>query len=207
VTTPGGHYGVEDLGSYLQSVVVANGTYLVDDTGGFVHYLELVASEVYYSLVWNVCPLPTTLPSGWTNPGNTALPTTGRTPRVTVLESAFRNTLGVSAGTYPPQSSTSKFSKRSDKTPQVSPVQSTVLTCTLLKSEYANPQTVLASFSSANTKFGSTVDYRPTRLALSPTEDGQRSDFVVQFCGQSLSPVNTLDSNLVTTLFTRKAEL
>jgi hypothetical protein len=204
VTYPEGHYDVSDLNSCFQSVTLSNGHYLVDDTGDNVYDLELVSNEVYYSLVLNAYPLPPALPQGWSNPASAALPVSPRTPQWVVLANGFRDTTGVEAGVYPATPQATSFSQRSTKTPQISPVQSVVTQCSLLKNKYANPQTNLASFSTQGVQYGSTTDVRPSEYAFCPVQGGQASDFTVTLCDQNLTPLRVLDSNLVLTLYTRK---
>ena len=50
--------------------MIKNGHYLVDNNGNFVYYLEFVYNLSYYRFQLNSYALPSSLPSGWTNPGN-----------------------------------------------------------------------------------------------------------------------------------------
>jgi hypothetical protein len=205
ITIPESHYDVPDLNSYFQSVMLGNGHYLVDDTGDNVFYLELVANEVYYALVINAYAVPTTLPSGWTRPSTVTLPVgTARTPQFIVQANGFRDILGLEAGTYPAAAQATTFSQRSTKTPQLNPVQSVIIQCSLLRNDFANPSTNLFSFSTQGVSYGSIIDVRPIQFAFCPVPDGQVTEFTVTFCDQNLTPLRILDSNLVLTLYIRK---
>lgn len=207
ITIPDGYYSVSDLNAYLQSQMVANGHYLVNSSSEYVYYLEFVENTTKYAVQFNSYPIPTSLPSGWSNPASMTFPTTTKTPQITILSTNnFDDVIGFTAGTYPSTVQTTNYSRTSDYTPQVSPVSSLVLSCTLLNNRYAIPSTLLYSFSPAGTSFGSLISIQPPEMSFVDIQDGSYTDFTIEFRDQSLNRVAIKDSNLVVMLTIRDKE-
>lgn len=200
ITFPDGFYDVAGLNAYLQSKMITNGHYLVNASGNYVYYLEFVTNSTYYSIQFNSYPIPTSLPSGFTNPAAITFPVTATTPQITIAANAFRDIIGFNAGTYPSVVQTTNFSKLSDYTPQVSPVQSIILSCTLLNNKYSNPGTVLYSFSSAGTSFGSLIQNAPSQFSFVDIQTGSYNTFDITFLDQNYNFLKINDSNLVVQL-------
>lgn len=198
VTLPDGYYEVSDINAYLQSQMVANGHYLLDSNGDYVYYLELVTNTTYYAVQFNSYPIPTSLPSGYTNPASITFPATATTPQIIISSTNnFKDVLGFDAGTYPSPTQTTNYSKLSDYTPQVSPVSSLILSCTLLNNRYAIPSTLLYSFSPAGVSFGSLINITPPEMSFVDIQDGSYTDFTIEFRDQSLNRIAINDTNLV----------
>lgn len=200
ITIPDGFYDIAALNTYLQSQMVANGHYLVDSAGDYVYYIEFVTNSTYYSIQLNSYPIPTSLPSGYTNPASITFPAVATTPQVTILDNAFQNIIGFNAGTYPTATQSTTYSKLSDFTPQVSPVQSVVLSCTLLNNKYSNPGTILYAFSPAGTTFGSLIQSNPSQFSFVDIQNGNYNTFDITFLDQSYNFLKINDSNLVVQL-------
>ena len=68
-----GYYTIAQLNSYLQSVMITNGHYLVNGSGQNVYYLEILENASAYAIQLNCFAFPTALPVGWTKkePGKT----------------------------------------------------------------------------------------------------------------------------------------
>lgn len=201
VTIPDGYYNVADLNAFLQSQMVVNGHYLVNNSSENVYYLEFVENASKYAIQFNSYPIPTALPSGWTNPASITFPATATTPQIIILNSNnFKDVIGFNAGTYPSPTQSTNYSKISDFTPQVSPVNSLILSCTLLNNRYSIPSTLLYSFSPAGTTFGDLINEKPAELSFVDIQDGSYTDFTIQFFDQSLNRISINDSNLVVLL-------
>jgi hypothetical protein len=204
VTIPDGFYTIADLNAYLQSQMVANGDYLVNSVGDNVYYLEFVENPSKYAVQLNSYPIPDVLPAGWTNPSGFVLPIAAITPQIVVLSTNnFKDIVGFNAGTYPSPTQATNYSKISDFTPQVTPVSSLVLSCTLLNNRYAIPSTLLYSFSPAGVSFGSLVSIQPPEMSFVDIQEGAYTDFTIQFRDQALQRVAINDSNLVVMLTIR----
>lgn len=71
ITIPDGFYSITELNSLLQDFMVDKGLYLINSTGNYVYYIEIVYNIPRYRIQFNSYPLPTSLPTGW------SVPTTG----------------------------------------------------------------------------------------------------------------------------------
>ena len=65
ITLPEGFYTVPDINSYIQQICLDNGAYLIDSTGNYVYYQQLVYNSTYYSVQLLLYPVPTSLPTGY----------------------------------------------------------------------------------------------------------------------------------------------
>ena len=65
VTLPEGFYTVTDINSYIQQVCIDYGAYLIDSTGNYVYYQQLVYNKNYYAVRLLLFSVPTTLPTGY----------------------------------------------------------------------------------------------------------------------------------------------
>jgi hypothetical protein len=77
------------------------------------------------------------------------------------------------------------------------PVQSSIISCSLLNNQYSNPITFLYSFSPASTTFGSLIQSNLNQNSFVDIQDGNYPDFQVQFLDQNFNALQINDSNLV----------
>lgn len=207
VVMPDGYYEVVDLNAYLQREMVLNGHYLLDGAGQFIYYLELLVNQTYYGVQMNSFPIPTALPAGWSNPAGLTFPAVATTPQITISSTNnFGTVIGLNAGTYPPVVQATDYSKLSDFTPQITPINSLILSCTLLNNKYSNPNTLLYSFTTQGTPFGSLISIQVPQFAFVDIVDGSYTDFTIQFFDQNLNRVFINDSNIVVLLVIAKKE-
>ena len=197
VTMPDGYYSISDMNTYLQSVMITNGHYLVDGSGNNVYYLELVENPTYYAIQLNCYPFPTALPGGFTNPNALTFPVTASTAQFVIQANAFQNIIGFTASTIPAVIQATTYSELSSFTPQVSTVQSLIVTSNLLNNRYSNPNTLLYSFSAGATSFGALINSSPNEFFFVPIQDGQYPYIEVTFLDQSYKRVNINDTNLI----------
>jgi len=204
VTLPDGFYDVSGLNTYIQQFCITNGLYLIDGSGNYVYYLELLENSTYYGVQLNTYSIPLSLPTGWTQPAAwPGYPLVAYTPQLVIPSTNFQNVIGFTAGTYPSPQQTSTYSKLSDFTPQVTPIQSIILACTLLNNKYSNPSTVLYSFTSGGAAFGSLIESSPNQYSFVDIQDGQYPYFDIQFLDQNFSPISINDTNIVVQLLIR----
>jgi hypothetical protein len=197
ITIPSGSYSVSDLNSYLQSQMIANNFYLVDSNGNYVYYLELVENAVRYSIQLNTFPVPTALPTGYTNPGAWALPTTAYTPQLVVPATSIQTLIGFVAGTYPAAQQTTTYSALSTSTPQVSPVSSVLVGCSFVNNKLSNPQSVLYSFSPGGVTYGSLIQSNAYQYSWVDIQDGTYNSVDITFYDQSFSALQIIDTNII----------
>lgn len=204
ITIPDGYYSVSTLNLWLQSFCVQNGLYLINADGDFVYYIELVENETYYSVQLNTFALPTGLPGGWSYPANGtwAYPDVNRCPQLVVLQNGLRDILGFNAGTYPSGGDAlQNYSKLSDFVPQVSPVQSIIMTCSILNNKYSNPSDVIYSFTQPNdVSFGQIISSSPNEYSFIDVQNGAYSSILISFYDQNFNALYIRDTNIIITL-------
>jgi hypothetical protein len=206
LTFPDGFYDVDALNTYLQQYCITNGLYLIDASGDYVYYLEFAANSNYYSVQFNSYPIPTALPAGYSAPGTwPGYPAVASTPLLIVPSTNFRNVIGFNAGTYPTITQATNYSKLSDYTPQITPVQSLILTCSLLNNRYSNPGTVLYAFGPGGTTFGNLINSAPNQYSFVDIQEGSYSYFDIAFLDQDFNPVIINDTNLIVQLLVEDA--
>lgn len=196
LTLPDGYYSVSDINSYIQQICIANTLYLVDSTGNNVYYLQLSENSSTYSVQFNAFLVPTSLPSGYTDPGF-SFPLSSVTPQLIVNANNFQDTIGFLAGTYPAVASIIDYSVLSTFTPQVSTVQSVVLACSLLSNKYSNPNTILYTFTAAGTAFGDEIVSSPNEYYYVDIQDGNFASFDMIFLTQDFNPLPINDTNII----------
>ena len=199
VTIPDGFYTIADLNSYLQYVMISNTHYLVDASGNYVYYLNFSTNSVRYAVQLDVSPLPTSLgtytyPSGatWTLSG------TATYPQIVIpTTNSISKIIGFTAGTYPSTTTgTTTYSEISSFTPQVTPVSSVVVTCSLLNNRYSIPNNLLYSFA-PNTTYGSQINIIPPSKTFVDMSGGKVSEFSITFLDQNFNKLKILDNNIV----------
>ena len=205
ITIPDGFYTANTLNSYLQSVMITNNHYLINGSGNYVYYIEFVENSSSYSIQFNSYPIPTALPAGWSAPaGWPGYPAIASTPQITIPSTNIRYILGFNAGTYPTVVQATNYSKISDFTPQFSPVQSVLVSCSLVNNSLAVPSNILFSFAPTDTTFGSIISPAITYPIWNEITPGTYPNFQVQFLDQSYQALPIRDTNLVLCLSIRK---
>lgn len=210
VTMPDGYYAIADINAYLQSVMVSNGHYLIDANGNFLYYLTIVINQTYYAIQLNAFPVPTesqfeslnySLPSNatWSFPSSTA-----QTPIFRISASNnFKLIIGFSAGNYPSTAQSTSYSIVSNNgVPEVSPVSSLILECSLCNQNTSIPSSLLYSFA-PNVSFGEQIFLEPPQQNWIDITDGAFNEFTITFKDQNLNRVQILDSNIVILLTIR----
>jgi hypothetical protein len=115
---------------------------------------------------------------------------------------SISQTVGAVTGTFYPVTATQSPSYSTIQTfssaftPQVSPLSSYVLTCSLLQNNYAVPNSLLYSFSPTG-NFGASFTVAPYEYSFIDIQAGQYNSFNISFLDQNLTPVVLQDSNLV----------
>jgi len=203
ITIPDGYYDVSQINTYIQSQLIANNFYLINPSGNFVYYIELLANSTRYSVQLNTYPVPTVLPgTGWTNPGWT-LPTVSTTPQLVVLPTnQFRTLIGYIPSTYPSPASGTTYSKLSDTTPKLNPVEQVVVRCNLVRNEIQNPNDIIYSFNAASavSGFGSLINSQPYEYNYLDVNNGYYSQIEIQFCDQNYNQLVINDPSILVQL-------
>jgi hypothetical protein len=117
-----------------------------------------------------------------------------------IAANGFRSIVGLSAGTYPTVIQATTFSQLSTTVPQVTPVQSQILTCNLLNNKLSLPNNILYTFSSGSTVIGGLITSQPSQYYFVDIQEGHYSYIQCTFLDQNLGTLNILDTNLTITL-------
>jgi hypothetical protein len=205
VTMPNGNYGIIDINSFLQNVMLTNGHYLVDSSGDFVYYLEWELNISRYAVQLNAYPIPTALPMGWSNPGGVVFPLVTETPQITILSTNnFKDIIGFNAGTYPSVVQNTQFSFLSTIAPQVSPINSIIVECNLINNPLSTPSKLLYSFTPTNAIFGEVIKEQVPEFSFNDIQNGFYNQIIIKFKDQNLREMVINDPQIVVLLVIRK---
>jgi hypothetical protein len=193
VTIPDGNYTIEDINKYLQSVFITNKKYLVNNTtGSYKYFMELLANPQTYSIQLIAYEIPTSLPTGYsTPPGGFSFPAQPNQKPALVIASNnnFGTLLGFSAGAF--------FDHISDITPQMSPVSSVLVTCSLINNKFTNPNNIIFSFVSGSAEYGRMLSIQNQNLVFSNIDDGVYTEVTINFIDNNFKRLIIKDTNLV----------
>lgn len=211
ITLQDGLYSYSDMTKLIQSLLVGQGAYLIDSDGNYRHYISLNENPVYYACQVDLLPVPTSLPVGWSRPatglystGGAGLPTTSRVPILKISNQAFGNLIGFTLGEYPSSTQTIQQSFLSNKSPQVHPISSYQVRCSLVDNKFTNPPDILATFDSAGTQSGQLISYRPNEHVFLPIADGSYNNITLTITDQNSNFVRIRDVNLQITLIVKE---
>lgn len=219
VTMPDGFYDVPALNNYLHFVMVQNGHYLVTGTGAFVYLLELNINPTLYAVEVNCYGISVAVAAAnaWVLPAapTWVLPNNFIVPELIVPASPqqFNLVIGFAAGTYPnavinnaganaPPNQTQVPAYTTTQTfvstiaPQVTPLSSFILTCSLINNNYAVPNNLIYSFAPVGT-IGQQFTIAPNQYVFIDVLPAQYNRFNVQFIDQNFRPVAIQDPNMI----------
>lgn len=201
ITLPAGFYLVSDITNYLQNYFIQNGMYLIDNTGNNVYYLVLNYNTSYYATQILSFAVPTSLPTGYTQPSNwLGYPSVANTPQLILSSNNFKSILGFTVGSYPPAPQTTNYSITSNILPPIgSNINAVILTCSLVNNNVTIPSNILDSFP-INTTFGSNIVYAPSFEKWVKLNAGTYNNISIQLLDQNLNVINANDSNISLTL-------
>ena len=216
VTLPEGFYTVTDINSYIQQVCINYGAYLIDSTGNYVYYQQLVYNTTYYSVQLLLFSVPTTLPTGYSYATagslgsvyttSAKLPTTAHTPQFVLASTgSIATIIGFKTGTtYPSTQTTTSQTLLSTLTPVGSTVNSLILQCSLIDNPVTMPSDILDSMPIKETSFGSNITYDPSFEKFISLSNGTFNNFTFSFRDQNLNEIYARDPNVSITLIIRQ---
>jgi hypothetical protein len=127
-------------------------------------------------------------------------PAVASTPQIIIPSNNLRNTLGFNAGTYPAAMQATTYTKLSDFTPQITPIQSLLINTDLVANSYNIPSGILYTFSPSGTVFGGLIVSTPNEYFFVDVSDGNYSQFNIEFLDQNYNKVKIRDSNIIVQL-------
>ena len=199
-TLPDGFYDIDSLNAYIQQICISNGWYLVDTNGNNYYYIVLSTNSNYYKIQLLLMNVPTSLPSGWTQPSNWAgYPVSTLAPQFTLNSSgSIASIIGFTAGGswgY----GTSSVSVLSTLTPNITQVNSLTVRCSLVSNRVFSTSDILDSIP-INTTYGSNINYNPNYEKWCSLSVGSFNNLVITFVDQNLGTLYALDPNVSITL-------
>lgn len=222
VVIPDGLYNISDINSYLQWVMINNGTYLINSSGDNVYYAEFLVNPNRYSIQINTFQVPTVLPVGWTAPANFAgYPTQTFNPIIT-LPINFNSILGYNANfasnsninnayvppapiisnNYVSKDGVGTLSYLSNTYPNVQPNSSIFLSISNINNPYSQPSSIIYSVT-PTVAIGEQIIERPPNFMWNKMIDGTYNQLRVQFLGINKQPIQLADPNLTIILTIR----
>ena len=211
ITLPNGYYAYSDINRLIQSNLVSAGAYLIDNNNNNIFYIQCEANATYYSCQFDVSAVPTTLPTGWSRPatglyssGGSGLPTSSTTPQLVINNAGFGSVIGFTNGSYPSSSSSVSQSFLSNQTPQINPVSSYILRCSIVHNPYTIPFDALTSFTTQGTSIGQLITYQPTEHSYVSIPDGNYTTITLTIVDQLQRFAHFRDSNTLITLMIRQ---
>ena len=203
ITIEDGYYSAVDLNYFLQSKMYENKFYVNKENGDVLYFFEILQNAVRYGIQLNSFYLPTsaqattlkyTQPSGAT----WSYPATNATPQLT-FNNTFGNLIGFNEQTWPATVQTSNQSIVSTKTPNISPVDSYILTCNLINSKYSIPSNVLFSLPLTGS-IGTLISQSHPEIIYSDIAPNIYNNIVIQFYDQLFNRLDIRDKEIVLTL-------
>lgn len=216
VVIPDGFYDIPALNNYLHFVMVQNKHYLETSTGDYVYLMTLGVNPVRYAVELNCFGISVAVAAAntWTLPAGATwvLPNNFIVPELVVpssLTSNFGLVIGFASGNYPnaviagvPPAQTQTPAYTTDQqflstiVPQVTPLSSFILTCSLINNNYAVPNNLIYSFAPQGT-IGEQFTVAPNQLVFIDVLEAQYSRFQVSFIDQNFRPVSIQDPNMI----------
>jgi hypothetical protein len=224
VTIPDGYYSVAQLNAFIQSVFFANKHYLTTTTGSYVYLLEILINQSKYAVGVNsyLISVAIAAANSWSIPAGATwvLPTNSILPYLVIPSNNFGKLIGFAAGQYPAgviagvppaQTQTPSFAisqtTLSTIAPQITPFSSFLLFCSLVNNRSVIPSQLLYSFTPTGAVFGALQEYAPqAELAFNEIQDGNYTQFIVEFRDQLGNAVVFQDPNTLITLITKKKD-
>jgi hypothetical protein len=223
VTIPDGNYTFEELYTYFQFAFIQNKTYMIDGSGNYVYFIELLFNSTK-NLMEVICyPLPTVLGTYSIPVGATWTLGSGETPQLIIPSytksytsygqlllsgSSFGSTIGFVSGTYPSSPQLSIYNVLGTMTDALYPVNSMNINCSLLYNTLSVPTTSLYTFPVSNYKYGELITVAPVELIYVPVKDGSYWEFEIKLIDQDGNDIYLRDTDLVINLaFKQKEEV
>jgi len=206
---PDGFYSVNDIQNLIQAMCITYGWYLIDSAGNFAYFINIAYDTALYKIQLITTLVPTSLPSGYTEPVLSSLgaawqgyPVTAATPQLVLPTGSIAPIIGFSTGTFP-TSTASNSNTLSSLTPIGSTVNSLVMRCSLVDNSITMPSDIMDGFP-INTTFGSNITYDPSFEKWVKLKDGNFNTLSITYVDQNLNTIVSMDANISLTLLIRK---
>lgn len=200
VNFPNGMYEVSDLNAYMQLVMQQNGHYIVNSTGVNQYYVNIAVNPIYYTITITCTPIPSSLPTGWTNPNSIFL--SGNTTSLIIPDTNMKSLTGFNAGTY--GGGTALFNINAQNVANVSISNVINFGCNMVNnSSFSNLVNVIYSFAPSVSFARQIVIDRPT-YAWFKIVDGAYTSITINLVNELGNAVKPLDPNVMIKLIIRQ---
>jgi hypothetical protein len=210
---PDGFYDIEAINNYLHFTMVQNKHYLLSSTGDYVYFITWSINASRYSVELNCFGINVTLATSnsWVLPSGATwvLPNNFIIPQIIIPNNNFSLVVGFASATYPSgiisgppplQTQTPAYTTNqqflSSYTPQVTPLSSYILTCSLINNSYAVPNNLLYSFSPVG-DIGQQFQIEPNQYMMINCNPGSYSYFTMTLVDQNFQPIYLQDPNIL----------
>ena len=211
ISIPNGYFNNNDINNFVQQQMIAQGLYLTK-SGQNVYFWSIQDNANEYATQINEFSVPllsTYAAAGYSLPSSgqwsgTGLPMTNAyTPRTVIANNGFSAVVGFTPGTYPTPAQTATYSKISDFTPQISPVQSLNVHCSLVNSVYTVPPDYIANINPNSVQYGKLYTYQPSNYQWLTIPDQTVSAITIYFTDQNNNGIVLNDPNTTICLLIR----
>jgi len=175
---------------------------LISGTGASatnVYYVSIATNSVQYKAQLNFYPVPTTLGALTAPSGAPALPTTANNTPQLIFNTAFGSLIGFLASTLPavPSTTSSSIAIVSTITPQISVVNSLVLTTNLVHNfGLSNPCSTFEGLALTG-GFGSLITRSAGSVEYSDVATNEYQYIDIKFYDQNLNAITLLDIDVL----------
>jgi hypothetical protein len=203
-TISDGYYSASDLNYFLQSKMYADNLYATTNSGtNVVYFYEILQNSVQYAIQLNAYYLPTSANAttlGYSQPSGAtwSYPAANACPQLQ-FGTAFGSLLGFAAQTYPSTAASTNQSKVSETTPNISPVDSYILTCSMINSKYSIPSNYFFSIPLTGA-LGSLITYSSSSMVWNDVAPNVYSNINVSFYDQLFNRLDLKDKEIVLTI-------
>lgn len=225
VVIPDGLYEISDINTFLQWTMINNGHYLINSIGSYVYYFELLVNPSRYAIQINTYQVPTSLPSGFTQPANfPGYPTQTFNPIITIPPAfniivgypAYFTSNGNIGNAYTPPNPTvnnnyvakngaGTLSYLSSVSPQVQPNNNVLFSLSNINNPYSQPSSIIYSLN-PNVAVGEQIYETPPNFMWNKLIDGTYNEIRLTFLSTNLEPLIIKDPNMTILLTIRDRE-
>ena len=203
-TIPDGYYSVESLNFFIQQQCITNNLYVNNTAGQNVYFLELLTNAPRYAVSLNAYALPTSAGAttlGYTQPAGAtwSYPSAAKCPQLT-FANPFGALIGFTGASYPSTASVATNQNFiSDVTPNLNPVDSYIMTCSLLNSPYSIPSDTFFTIPLTG-GLGELIAVSPSQIVFNNIAPNSYQQIKITFFDQNFQRLEMNDNQLTLTL-------
>jgi len=212
ITIPNGLYEISRLNELLQFALIQNGHYLVNASNQNVYYLEMVVNPARYAVQLNTFLVPTSLPSGYTQPASWSgyatqtfnpqfiLPANvnrilGFIPNFTTNANTNNAYIPPANDEYEAKLANGTLSYISTSAPDVQPNSSVLVSISNIDNAYAQPTSIIYSIV-PSVAIGALISEKVPQFAWNKLINGTYNQLRVTFLGTDLNPIVINDPSI-----------